>query len=88
MTSGRRHNPCHDIVVDRWHTLCDDGTRAVSHYQRILERWETTIMSSPHTSFAARLQSSTNHIEILVAKSCRGERVPASTSASSGTRGA
>jgi hypothetical protein len=25
-------------TLQRWHTICDDGTRAVSRYNRILER--------------------------------------------------
>jgi len=28
-------------------TLCDDGTRAVSTYNRTMERWETTLTSAP-----------------------------------------
>jgi hypothetical protein len=31
----------------RWPTLCDDGTRAVSRYNTILGRWETTIPKAP-----------------------------------------
>jgi hypothetical protein len=34
-------------TLQRWHTICDDGTRAVSRYNRSLDRWETTITTSP-----------------------------------------
>jgi hypothetical protein len=29
--------------MGRWQTVCDDGTRAVSTYNRTLERWESTV---------------------------------------------
>jgi hypothetical protein len=35
-------------TLSRLHTVCDDGTRAVSTWNWTLERWETTIM--PPTS--------------------------------------
>jgi hypothetical protein len=36
-------------TLQRWHTICDDGTRAVSCYHQIVDRWETTITESPAT---------------------------------------
>jgi hypothetical protein len=29
--------------LGRWQTICDDGTRAVSTYNKTLERWESTV---------------------------------------------
>jgi hypothetical protein len=34
-------------TLNRLHTLCSDGTRAVSIYNWTLERWDTTITGSP-----------------------------------------
>ena len=34
-------------TLGRLQTLCDDGTRAVSTYNRTLERWETTVPPRP-----------------------------------------
>src|SRR5919108_3996006 len=34
-------------TLRRWHTICDDGTRAVSRYNKVLDRWETAITTSP-----------------------------------------
>jgi hypothetical protein len=34
-------------TLGQWHTLCDNGTRAVSRYNRVLDRFETTITESP-----------------------------------------
>jgi hypothetical protein len=34
-------------TMNQLHTLCDDGTRAISIYNRTLQRWETTITASP-----------------------------------------
>jgi hypothetical protein len=33
--------------LGRWQTLCADGTRAVSTYNRTLERWESTVTRPP-----------------------------------------
>jgi hypothetical protein len=29
--------------LQRWHTLCPDGTRAIHRWNPVLERWESTI---------------------------------------------
>jgi len=34
-------------TMGRQQTICDDGTRAVSTYNRTLNRWETTITPGP-----------------------------------------
>jgi hypothetical protein len=36
-------------TLGRLQTLCDDGTRATSYWNRTLERWETTIQPAPGT---------------------------------------
>jgi hypothetical protein len=33
----------HEKALNRWHTLCDDGTRGLSTYKHTLQRWESTI---------------------------------------------
>ena len=34
-------------TLGRWQTVCADGTRAVSTYNRTLSRWESTVTSPP-----------------------------------------
>jgi hypothetical protein len=34
-------------TLGRLYTVCDDGTRAVSTYNKTLERWETTVTPPP-----------------------------------------
>jgi hypothetical protein len=34
-------------TLGRLQTLCDDGTRAVSTYNRTLARWDTTVSPPP-----------------------------------------
>jgi hypothetical protein len=36
-------------TLGRLQTLCDDGTRAVSPWNKTLERWETTVTPPPST---------------------------------------
>jgi hypothetical protein len=36
-------------TLGRLQTLCDDGTRAVSTYNRTLSRWESTVTPPPGT---------------------------------------
>jgi hypothetical protein len=51
-------------TLERWHTICDDGTRAVSRYNHILDRWETTITESPRPSCTARMDPRTKQVEV------------------------
>jgi hypothetical protein len=41
--------------LGRLQTLCDDGTRATSYWNRSLERWEIT-MNPPVSSFKSKIQ--------------------------------
>ena len=41
--------------LNRLKTLCDDGTRAVSMYNRTLNRWETTITESTQQACTAQV---------------------------------
>jgi hypothetical protein len=51
-------------TMNRLHTFCDDGTRAVSRYNRILDRWETTITTRPHKSCTTRMDPLTKQAEV------------------------
>src|SRR5688572_23695802 len=42
-----RCNTYEEKTLGRLHTLCNDGTRATSYWNRILERWETTVQPAP-----------------------------------------
>jgi hypothetical protein len=50
-------------TMGRLQTLCDDGTRAVSTYNRTLDRWDTTITASPRKACMGRLNSTTRQVE-------------------------
>jgi hypothetical protein len=51
-------------ALNRLHSLCSDGTRAVSTYNRALERWETTITGSHRKICRARMNPSTKQMEV------------------------
>ena len=44
-----------NTIRQRWETLCDDGTRAISRWNATLERWETTITESPRQACTAQV---------------------------------
>jgi hypothetical protein len=54
----------YERTLDRWQTLCDDGTRAVSRYNKVLDRFETTITASPRPDCRGHLNPRTQHVEI------------------------
>jgi hypothetical protein len=33
--------------LDRWQSVCDDGTRATHRWNRVLGRWESTVTTPP-----------------------------------------
>jgi hypothetical protein len=37
-------------TIDRWHMLCANGMRALSRYNRILNHWNTVIITTPGRS--------------------------------------
>jgi hypothetical protein len=41
--------------IGRWQTLCADGTRAVSTYNKTLSRWESTVTPPPGRTCTGRL---------------------------------
>jgi hypothetical protein len=47
-------------TLGRLQTLCADGTRAVSTYNRTLERWDTTITTPPGQTCTGRLHPKTS----------------------------
>jgi hypothetical protein len=51
-------------TLQRWHTVCDDGTHAVSRYHQIFDRWETTITESPRHSCTTRMDPHTKQVEV------------------------
>jgi hypothetical protein len=50
-------------TLGRLQTLCDDGTRAVSTWNRTLERWESTITPPPGQNCTGRLNPKTRKWE-------------------------
>ena len=51
-------------LLQRRHTLCDDGTHAVSRYTQLLDRWETMMTESPRHSCTARMDPYTKQVEV------------------------
>jgi hypothetical protein len=51
-------------TLDRLHTLCDDGTRAVSTYNKTLSCWDTTITKSPKTACTGQINPITRQVEV------------------------
>jgi hypothetical protein len=42
-------------TMGRQQTICDDGTRATSYWNRTLERWDTTVSPPPGQTCTGRL---------------------------------
>jgi hypothetical protein len=55
--AGMLHCTSYDEkTLQRWQTICADGTRAVSRYNTVLDRWETTITVSPRARRTCTVQ--------------------------------
>jgi hypothetical protein len=50
--------------LNRLQTLCGDGTRAISTYNRTLDRWDTTITEPSRKACMGRLNSTTRQVEV------------------------
>src|SRR5919198_3830976 len=64
LTGEVRCTTSQNTILNRLETLCDDGTRATSYWNTILERWETTVQPAPSTRQActARVNPLTNAV--------------------------
>jgi hypothetical protein len=51
-------------TLNRLQTVCEDGTRAISTYNRVLERWETLVTESPRPSCTTRMHPQTKDVEV------------------------
>jgi hypothetical protein len=51
-------------TLGRLHTLCSDGTRAISTYNRALERWDTTITETPRKACTGRMNPRTQQVDM------------------------
>jgi hypothetical protein len=51
-------------TLGRLQTLCDNGARGISTYNRTLERWDTTITASPKQSCTEQMHSKTRQVEV------------------------
>jgi hypothetical protein len=51
-------------TLNRLHTLCDDGTRAISTWNQTLSRWETTITESPRQACMGQMNPITRQVEV------------------------
>jgi hypothetical protein len=48
-------------TLNRWQTLCSDGTRAISTYNRALQQWDTTVTSPPTLTPSQRAPRGKEH---------------------------
>jgi hypothetical protein len=62
-TPSRTCTTYEDQTLGRLQTLCDDGTRGISTYNKTLERWDTTIIASPRQSCTGQLNPTTSRWE-------------------------
>jgi hypothetical protein len=55
-----------NTILNRLETLCDDGTRATSYWNTILERWERTVQPAPgaRQTCTARMNAVTKTVEV------------------------
>ena len=53
----------HEPTLNRLQTLCNDGTRAVSTWNKTLERWETMVTPPPGQTCTGRWDSRTRQWE-------------------------
>ena len=51
-------------TLGRLQTLCDDGTRAVSTWNRTLSRWESTVTSAPGKRCTGQMNPRTRQVEV------------------------
>jgi hypothetical protein len=50
-------------TMGRQQTICDDGTRAISTYNKTLQRWDTTITESSKQSCTDRMYPITRQVK-------------------------
>jgi hypothetical protein len=62
--AGTRCLTYEEQSLGRLQTLCDDGARATSTWNRTLERWETTVTPPPGQRCAGRLHPKTRQVEV------------------------
>jgi hypothetical protein len=58
----------YERAIDRRHTLCHGGTRAVSRDQTIVEPLKTTIAVRPHHAYAGPVSPRTPQVEVRCAE--------------------
>jgi hypothetical protein len=51
-------------TLNRYDSLCSDGTRAVSTWSPTLQRWQTTITNSPRQTCMATMNPHTQKVEV------------------------
>jgi hypothetical protein len=61
--AGTRCTSYEEKSLGRLQTLCDDGTKAVSRYNTVLERWETTVTPPAGKTCEGRLNPTTRQWE-------------------------
>jgi hypothetical protein len=64
IASNVRCTTYEERTMGRLQTICDDGTRATSYWNRTLQRWETTVTESPRKACTGRLHPITKQVEV------------------------
>jgi hypothetical protein len=64
LASAVRCTTYEEQTLNRLQTICDDGTRAVSTYNRVLGRWDTTITDNPRQACTAKVNPVTKAVDL------------------------
>jgi hypothetical protein len=51
-------------IMQRLQTLCDDGTRGISTYNKTLERWDTTLTKGRKPVCTVRMDPTTKQMRV------------------------
>jgi hypothetical protein len=62
--SATRCTTYEEKTLGRLHTLCDDGTRAISTYNKTLSRWESTVTPPPGQTCTGTMNPITKQVEV------------------------
>jgi hypothetical protein len=54
----------YESMLHRYHTLCADGTRAISMYNKTLGRWDTIITTTPRWDCTGQMNLRSRQVEV------------------------
>jgi len=63
LPAGTTCTTSEEKILQRWQTLCDDGTRAVPTWNQTLSRWESIVTPPPGKTCTGQLNPHTRQVE-------------------------